>query len=169
MTHFAAGWPEREETFQLAPGIPPLHTSQLPWMNVVAPEAHPVVFELHIRTGMLTAHAEMVVCNSFHEVEAGAFKILPPNVVLIGPLTSDRELRKPVGQFLPEDSGCLRWLDAQPDGSVVYVAFGSTTVFDPRQFRELALGLELTGRPFLWVVRPDFTTGAQSKAWFHDI
>ena len=103
-------------------------------MNVVAPEAHPVVFELHIRTGMLTAHAEMVVCNSFHEVEAGAFKILPPNVVPIGPLTSDRELRKPVGQFLPEDTRCLQWLGAQPNGSVVYVAFGSFTVFDPRQF-----------------------------------
>ncbi|CAN6315205.1 unnamed protein product [Urochloa humidicola] len=25
------GWPEREETFQLAPGFPPLHTSDLPW------------------------------------------------------------------------------------------------------------------------------------------
>jgi UDP:flavonoid glycosyltransferase YjiC (YdhE family) len=138
-------------------------------MNVVAPEAHPVVFELHIRTGMLTAHAEMVVCNSFHEVEAGAFKILPPNVVPIGPLTSDRELRKPVGQFLPEDTQCLQWLDAQRDGSVVYVAFGSTAVFDPRQFRELALGLELTGRSFLWVVRPDFTTaGDLSKAWFDE-
>jgi len=48
----------------------------------------------------------------------------------------------------------------------VYVAFGSSTVFDPRQFQELALGLELTGRPFLWVVRPDFTTGDLSEAWF---
>jgi hypothetical protein len=49
----------------------------------------------------------------------------------------------------------------------VYVAFGSFAIFDPRQFRELAEGLELTGRPFLWVVRPDFTTGDLSEAWFY--
>jgi hypothetical protein len=64
------------------------------------------------------------------------------------------------------DTGCLKWLDAQSDSSVVYVAFGSFTIFDPRQFRELAEGLELTGRPFLWVVRPDFTSGGLSKEWF---
>jgi len=157
------GWPERAETFQLAPGIPPLHTSQLPWIDVGGPEAQPFVFELFRRMDRLPALAEMVVCNSSLEVEAGALKLLP-NILPIGPLISDR----PVGQFLPEDSGCLRWLDAQPDGSVVYVAFGSTTVFDPRQFRELALGLELTGRPFLWVVRPDFTTGDLSKEWFNE-
>jgi hypothetical protein len=68
---------------------------------------------------------------------------------------------------LPEDTGCLEWLDAQADRSVVYVAFGSFTVFNPRQFEELALGLELTGRPFLWVVWPDFATGL-SKAWLDE-
>jgi len=41
----------------------------------------------------------------------------------------------------------------------VYVAFGSFTMFDTRQFQELALGLELCGRPFLWVVRPDIVHG----------
>ncbi|CAN6286776.1 unnamed protein product [Urochloa humidicola] len=161
------GWPEREETFQLAPGIPPLHTSDLPWNNVGAPEGQPIIFELFRRTDRLSALDEMVVCNSFLEAEAGALKLLP-NVLPIGPLSSDGEFRKPVGQFLPEDARCLRWLDAQPDGSVVYVAFGSFTIFDPCQFEELALGLELTGRPFLWVVRPDFTSGELSKAWFDD-
>jgi hypothetical protein len=147
--------------------MPPLHTSQLPWNNVGAPEGQPIIFELLSRTDRLSTLAEMVVCNSFHEAESGAFKLLP-HVLPIGPLSSDREFRKPVGQFLPEDTRCLQWLDAQPDGSVVYVAFGSFTVFDPRQFEELALGLELTGRPFLWVVRPDFTTGELSKAWFDE-
>ncbi|XP_028056114.1 UDP-glycosyltransferase 83A1-like [Camellia sinensis] len=45
----------------------------------------------------------------------------------------------------------------QPANSVVHVAFGSFTVFDQIQFQELALGLELTNRPFLWVVLPDIT------------
>ncbi|CAN6309277.1 unnamed protein product [Urochloa humidicola] len=161
------GWPEREETFQLAPGVPPLHTSNLPWNNAGAAEGQPTIFELCKRMDRLSTLSEMVVCNSFHEAEAGAFKLLP-NVLPIGPLSSDAEFRKPVGQFLLEDTRCLRWLDTQPDSSVVYVAFGSTTIFDPCQFKELALGLELTGRPFLLVIRPDFTTGELSKAWFDE-
>ena len=112
-------------------------------------------------------YAEVVVCNSFRDAEAAAFELFPA-ILPVGPLSADAELRKPVGQLLPEDTGCLRWLDAQPDGSVVYVAFGSFTIFDPRQFRELAEGLELTGRPFLWVVRPDFSTGDRSRAWFDE-
>ncbi|CAL5369819.1 unnamed protein product [Camellia sinensis] len=55
------------------------------------------------------------------------------------------------------NSTCLEWLDQQPANSVVHVAFGSFTVFDQIQFQELALGLELTNRPFLWVVLPDIT------------
>jgi hypothetical protein len=50
----------------------------------------------------------------------------------------------------------------------VYVAFGSFAIFDLRQFTELAEGLKLTRRPFLWVVRPDFTTGDLSEAWFDE-
>nr|GMC99349.1 UDP-glycosyltransferase 83A1-like [Ipomoea batatas] len=44
----------------------------------------------------------------------------------------------------------------QPLNSVIYVAFGSHTIFDMAEFQELALGLELTNRPFLWVVRQGF-------------
>ncbi|KAJ0785872.1 putative 2,4-dihydroxy-7-methoxy-2H-1,4-benzoxazin-3(4H)-one 2-D-glucosyltransferase [Helianthus annuus] len=52
---------------------------------------------------------------------------------------------------------CLEWLDQQPACSVVYVAFGSFTIFNQTQFQEVALDLELTNRPFLWVVRPGLT------------
>ncbi|KAJ4760090.1 UDP-glycosyltransferase 83A1 [Rhynchospora pubera] len=61
----------------------------------------------------------------------------------------------------------MSWLDQQPPKSVVYVAFGSLAIFSEVQFKELAHGLVLTGRPLLWVVRPDFTTGL-SKEWVDD-
>ncbi|XP_062212463.1 UDP-glycosyltransferase 83A1-like [Phragmites australis] len=160
------GWPERDETFQLAPGMPPLHTSQMPWNIAGAPDGQHIIFDLITRNNKLNDLAEMVVCNSFHEAEAGAFKLFP-DILPIGPLFADPQFQKPVGHFLPEDERCLKWLDAQPDGSVVYVAFGSMAIFNPRQFEELAEGLELTGRPFLWVVRPDFTADL-SKAWLHE-
>lgn len=50
---------------------------------------------------------------------------------------------------------CLDWLDKQSPESVIYVAFGSQAVMKERQMEELALGLEATQRPFLWVLRRD--------------
>ncbi|XP_072147082.1 UDP-glycosyltransferase 83A1-like [Setaria viridis] len=158
------GWPERDETFQVAPEMPPLHTTRMPWMvEMGAPVGNPALFQALTRFYKLENLGEVVICNSFHEAEIGAFKLFS-NLMPIGPLFADQELQKPVGHFLPEDESCIKWLDAQPDRSVVYVAFGSLAIFDTRQFEEVAEGLELTGRPFLWVVRPDFTVGL-SKAW----
>ncbi|KAJ0696415.1 putative trans-zeatin O-beta-D-glucosyltransferase [Helianthus annuus] len=46
----------------------------------------------------------------------------------------------------------LKWLDKQPERSVVYVSFGTTTTFTVSQIRELAMGLEKSEQRFLWVV-----------------
>ncbi|KAF8698802.1 hypothetical protein HU200_035061 [Digitaria exilis] len=48
---------------------------------------------------------------------------------------------------------CLDWLDTMPTHSVVYLCFGSLTNFSEAQLDELALGLEASEVPFLWVVR----------------
>ncbi|CAI9777423.1 unnamed protein product [Fraxinus pennsylvanica] len=72
------------------------------------------------------------------------FKLLVENMQSVK--SSDRTSS---GNFWQQDSACLSWLDQQPRNSVIYVAFGSLTVFDQNQFNELALSLELTKRPFL--------------------
>ena len=50
-------------------------------------------------------------------------------------------------------SECLRWLDNNSRGSVLYVSFGSGGTLSCAQQGELALGLEMSGQKFLWVVR----------------
>ncbi|KAL6287755.1 hypothetical protein ACE6H2_012145 [Prunus campanulata] len=99
---------------------------------------------------------EWIVCNSAYELEPAAFA-MAPEMLAIGPLLASNRLGNSAGCFWPQDSTCLQWLDQQPACSVIYVAFGSFTVFDRTQFQELALALELSQRPFLWVVRPDIT------------
>ncbi|KVH92620.1 UDP-glucuronosyl/UDP-glucosyltransferase, partial [Cynara cardunculus var. scolymus] len=87
--------------------------------------------------------ADRIICNSTMELETGVFT-LSPKMLPIGPLLATNCFSKQAGHFWNEDSTCLTRLDQQPVCSVIYVAFGSFTIFNQPQFEELALGLELT-------------------------
>ncbi|WVZ62325.1 hypothetical protein U9M48_012086 [Paspalum notatum var. saurae] len=52
-----------------------------------------------------------------------------------------------------ETAALMRWLDAQPARSVLYVAFGSEAPLTPDHIHALALGLERAGVRFVWVLR----------------
>lgn len=58
-----------------------------------------------------------------------------------------------VGDRCRSDDECLKWLDRQAEASVVYVSFGTTTSMSREQEREIAAGLEASGRRFVWVRR----------------
>ncbi|MBA0746516.1 hypothetical protein Gogos_009024, partial [Gossypium gossypioides] len=47
----------------------------------------------------------------------------------------------------------MRWLNTKPNGSVVYVSFGSLAEVGVEQMAEIAWGLIGTNAYFLWVVR----------------
>ncbi|MBA0721494.1 hypothetical protein Golax_009032, partial [Gossypium laxum] len=53
----------------------------------------------------------------------------------------------------PNTSACMRWLNTKPNGSVVYVSFGSLAEVGVEQMAEIAWGLIGTNAYFLWVVR----------------
>ncbi|GLT95932.1 hypothetical protein SLE2022_135850 [Rubroshorea leprosula] len=48
---------------------------------------------------------------------------------------------------------CLKWLDRQPENSVIYVSFGTTTAMSDEQIKNLAMGLKQSGQKFIWVLR----------------
>ncbi|KAF8403756.1 hypothetical protein HHK36_011861 [Tetracentron sinense] len=48
---------------------------------------------------------------------------------------------------------CLEWLDKQAPRSALYVSFGTTTSLTDDQIIELAIGLEQSEVPFVWVLR----------------
>ncbi|KAM7508995.1 hypothetical protein LguiA_019448 [Lonicera macranthoides] len=110
--------------------------------------------------------ADGILVNSFMELEKGAFnafkesEISGPPVYPIGPLIQSG-LSNDGDQF-----ECLNWLDKQPSGSVLFVAFGSGGTLSHRQLKELAMGLEMSGQKFLWVVRAP-NDDASNGAYFN--
>ncbi|KAF9624161.1 hypothetical protein IFM89_008099 [Coptis chinensis] len=142
----------KNQMIHLSPTTPAMNTSHLVWLCMGNQGLQETIFKAIVSNSRAVKLADYIICNSFSELEPSAFTLIP-KFKPIGPLFASSRL----AHFWPEDSNCLRWLDQQEAKSVIYVAFGSFTVLDNRQFEELALGLELCGQPFLWVVRPDFT------------
>ncbi|KAI4354719.1 hypothetical protein L6164_003565 [Bauhinia variegata] len=105
-----------------------------------------------VRSCLYGAH--VLASRSCREIDGESLKIL------------ESQCRKPVfptGLLPPslessEDSKhdnwdtIVEWLDKQEKGSVVYVAFGSEVTLSEEDLTELALGLELSGLPFLWIL-----------------
>ncbi|KAK7313056.1 hypothetical protein VNO77_37417 [Canavalia gladiata] len=78
----------------------------------------------------------------------------------VGPL-----LRQPESETSPSTELVVKWLDEQPSESVLYVSFGSGGTISFEQMTELAWGLELSERRFIWVVRAPME-GASDAAFF---
>ncbi|OEL27745.1 UDP-glycosyltransferase 73C5 [Dichanthelium oligosanthes] len=107
------------------------------------------------------AEADGVIVNTFLEMEpeyvAGYAEARGMKVWTVGPVALYHQGAATLasrGNVPAVDAAeCLRWLDGKEPGSVVYVSFGSISQADPKQVVELALGLEASGHPFVWVVR----------------
>ncbi|CAM8933974.1 unnamed protein product [Rhodiola kirilowii] len=148
------------ESVSLSDGGPAFNTNEFPWTFPFDPETQKVIFEYASSTVKAIDHSDHVLCNAFQHLDSPTCGLIP-NLLCIGPLLNTSQSGSSGGSIWQEDSTCLTWLDTQPTNSVIYVAFGSMAIFSQNQFDEIAIGLELTGRPFLWVVRPDLMNGAK--------
>lgn len=98
-----------------------------------------------------------IVVNTFVELESHTMnsflldgETLP--VYTVGPLLDLIGVNKsPMDQVGREK--IMKWLDAQPTSSVIFLCFGSMGCFDEPQLREIAFGLEQSGHRFLWSIR----------------
>nr|BAI65909.1 UDP-sugar:glycosyltransferase [Forsythia x intermedia] len=106
--------------------------------------------------------AEGIILNSFKELEPGAIQYLQeqetgkPPVYCVGPL-----IQMGSKSENNDESVCLKWLNEQPSGSVLYISFGSGGTLSHEQMIEIALGLDMSEQRFLWVIRcPNDTANA---------
>ncbi|KAJ0098836.1 hypothetical protein Patl1_21717 [Pistacia atlantica] len=152
------GTPTKKQMFQLSPTMPAMNTAHFGWACIGNKKVQKLFFENVIRNKRAINLSNWVLCNSTYDLEPAAFNF-DPKFIPIGPLLASNRCGISAASFRQEDLTCLKWLDKQQPQSVIYVAFGGTTIFDRTQFQELAMGLELSNRPFLWVVPPDCIDG----------
>ncbi|XP_073010059.1 UDP-glycosyltransferase 90A1-like [Typha latifolia] len=93
------------------------------------------------------------VVNSFYELEKVYFDRFGSPNFCVGPLCLARDREHSIRNTKPSD--ITQWLDSRLALSrpVLYVAFGSQVALSPVQLHELAVGLDLSGFDYLWVVR----------------
>ncbi|GLJ48706.1 hypothetical protein SUGI_1027200 [Cryptomeria japonica] len=159
------GIPKDRVMVKYLPSMPPLYTANLPWLigNNADKEFR---FQFWVRNMNRLRKLKWVLCNSFHDLELPILNMFPEEVGMcpIGPFISDLSREKTTNNqsLWREELECLDWLDMQSSKSVIYVSFGSIAILNERQLEELALGLETTKQPFLWVVRSDLMERKQA-------
>lgn len=149
--------PDDPDAIVSLPGLP--HRVTLRRGQVMDPRKN----ELEWNYGKLVNAADQrsygEVFNSFAELEPGYAEhyrtALGRRVWLVGPVGHVSDVlaaRSGAGELSLEAERCLRWLDQKPDGSVVFISFGTLTRFTAVEQREVARGLQLSGRNFVWVM-----------------
>ncbi|CAI0414168.1 unnamed protein product [Linum tenue] len=150
-------------TLRTLPGLPPLKSEDLPSL-VSKFGTYPAIFGALVGQFSNIDEADWVFCNSVYELENEAADWLSkrlPKLTTIGPtipsMYLDKRLKADVDYgfsiFKPSNELCMNWLANKPNGSVVYVSFGSLASLGPAQMEELFSGLNNSGHYFLWVVR----------------
>ncbi|RZC76423.1 hypothetical protein C5167_000501 [Papaver somniferum] len=116
----------------------------------------------------LSLKSDGMLCNSVEEIEVLGLETLrsymdPKPVWTIGPLlppfllgngSAVSNLRTAGKNFGMSPENCIEWLNHKKPSSVVYISFGSQNTIRASKMRELALGLEKSGKCFIWVLRP---------------
>ncbi|WOL09008.1 hypothetical protein Cni_G17761 [Canna indica] len=116
--------------------------------------------------------ADGIVLNTFEAMEdvhiKSYAKAMGKKVWSLGPYSLCNKTIAPMaarGNKASIDAAqCLSWLDSKEPRSVVYVSFGSLTHMKPSQLREIGLGLEASGHPFVLVIKKT-ETNAEVKEW----
>ncbi|XP_055815878.1 scopoletin glucosyltransferase-like [Solanum dulcamara] len=111
------------------------------------------------------------IVNSFYELEPNYVKhfreVEGRKVWHVGPVSlcnKDNEDKTQRGQDSSFcEKHCLDWLNTKEPKSVIYICFGSMSIFSSAQLLEIAIALEASDRQFIWVVKQNTTNEEQEK------
>ncbi|XVF46713.1 hypothetical protein PTKIN_Ptkin03bG0050100 [Pterospermum kingtungense] len=113
-------------------------------------------YTAYLKIGERFMDAKGIMVNTFEELEPYAlncfFNGQNPAIYPVGPVLDLNGLPHPELDLIQRDK-IMKWLDDQPQSSVVFLCFGSFGSFGEPQVKEMALGLEQSGYRFLWSLR----------------
>ncbi|KAE8684833.1 putative Tetratricopeptide repeat-like superfamily protein [Hibiscus syriacus] len=159
----------------VVPGLPDrieLTKSQLPEEFNPGPLASKHLNE-HKRVADMGSYG--LVVNSFEELEAKyveSYKKARGNKIwCIGSLSNCNKGKPDMARrgndvVSVDETQCLQWLDPWPENSVVYACLGTLSCVEPIQLVELAIALESSKRPFIWVLREGYKSN-EFKKWLY--
>ncbi|KAI3966276.1 hypothetical protein MKX01_027444 [Papaver californicum] len=149
-----------------------LHISQL---SQPGSDIEVAAFAKFCRTQIsFSQKSDGMLCNSIEEIDVVGLEALRKHmeskpVWPIGPLLPSFLLQgnnqnKKNGSVVPHSrtgkefgispESCIEWLNHQKPSSVLFISFGSQNTISPPKMKELALGLEKSGKCFIWVLKP---------------
>ena len=122
--------------------------------------------------------AQGILLNTIEELEpiyVKGYEKVVKNIWCIGPLSlSDKLISEKIegnksnnNKSSIDESLCLKFLNYQKPGSVIYVCFCSLCRLLSSQLKELALGLEASNYPFIWVIRKN-NLSVEFQKWLSD-
>ena len=134
-------------------GVPPMPASHL--IHEVLEDSNTEIYKAVMNSLSKNLEATGILVNTFASLEARAVAALKdphflitesgltvPPVYCVGPLVEDAAETKGKHE-------CLKWLDEQPEHSVVFLCFGSLGNHSEMQLKEIATGVERSGHRFL--------------------
>ncbi|KAJ6691908.1 FLAVONOL 3-O-GLUCOSYLTRANSFERASE UGT71C4 [Salix purpurea] len=121
-------------------------------------------YDAYVKVARRFRDGKGIIVNTFAELEPFVLRSFSddhriPPVYPVGPLL---QLKGQPHPDLNQDQvdRIMKWLDEQPQSSVVFLCFGSYGSFSLPQVKEIALGIEQSGFRFLWSIRFPLSTSS---------
>ncbi|KAK9714776.1 hypothetical protein RND81_06G119100 [Saponaria officinalis] len=149
----------RKDTIDYIPGVKSLKTTDL--MSYLQEEDMTSIYHESIFGAINDVkRADFILSNTVQELEPNTTKAIQAQTPFytIGPLFKLGFPKRALSASLWAESDCTHWLDSKPNGSVLYVSFGSYAHISKDELVEIANGIKLSGVNFLWVIRPDMVS-----------
>ncbi|PIM97579.1 UDP-glucuronosyl and UDP-glucosyl transferase [Handroanthus impetiginosus] len=152
--HFCSDFPDPQEKEQLIsyiPGVPPMRITDLPTpIHGKGQEVLPRALE----ATKLLPKAQYLLFTSVYELESQVLdslkEELPVKIYSLGPVIPSFNIEASIPEEKPD---YMKWLDAQPESSVLYISQGSFLSASNAQLDEIIGGVCDSGVRFLWIAR----------------
>lgn len=160
--HFAAKV-NRKDKIDYIPGVEAIEQSDL-MSYLRAADVWTVVHRVIYKAFEGVKKADIIICNTVQELETETLAALHQKqpAYSIGPVFGAGFKKNSITTSLWSESDCSHWLNNKPNGSVVYVSFGSHAHTSKEDIAEIAHGIAMSGVKFIWVLRPDIVSSDET-------